>query len=440
MTIEPRTYLSSDDDYVVGSSGDRPLSANALIYLRHYQALAEEINRLFSDNYSSASYYGDKILETTVSASGVNAGETYTLSPTPHANDYLVVHLDGETQFLTTDYTLSDDQSEITFENAISGNTEIIVYNKERHRYGWGQDASVTYDTTDFNATDDSAEETVLISANESEITANLNNLIDKLNIINQRINSPNEFINRINPGKIIDADDKQQVIEFINDEILDDDNYWTNVETLLRQPESITRYDGWEDQLDATIRWEWTSYQNFRYFFNSGGNIQFRIEMTGDPYNRGYSDWVQVANSAQTVVMDVQGTRSLSNTGQSSDIGVYDLSEEWHLVYQSNSPTNPSEYITDNSNDLRIKFYARIHPTTRSSHADGTSSIGIDIRVVLDDTPFTGNNRTIQGQTIFRGGFLGSTDLSRNTASFSNSGLHPSLSEIDDFDGTDDT
>jgi len=154
--------------------------------------------------------------------------------------DFIVAVNNSVTLFETNDFTINYITNEITFVASIPAGTDIAVYNRNPHRFGWGQSASV-YPHPEYPADSIAA---------SSVLEANVNNLIDKTNIMSERAGSLVE-LTRVAQGATIYATDKSTIQDTVNNEVLAGGNYWANnVSTITGSVLNTTRIDPWNTQL----------------------------------------------------------------------------------------------------------------------------------------------------------------------------------------------
>jgi len=243
------------------------LVSGGLIEIQDYNDIALEINRLFSDNTIDLEWVtSDLILQYTVTGSALGAGTPISMDVSGldlFALEFLVVNINEGTGWHTINNSqysinLSTDPEQISFNSTYGIGTQIRIYKRTDHRYGWGQQASVyPVDVGDPVLSD----ETVL----QAYLEANINNLIDKVNVIEERIDGPSE-LSRINPKQLIYASDKTTITSTLQTDLAGH-NYWKNeVATLDVNVYNFSRNDPWTTTLTATARYTWNSYDEFRY------------------------------------------------------------------------------------------------------------------------------------------------------------------------------
>jgi hypothetical protein len=87
------------------------------------------------------------------------------------------------------------------------------------------------------------------------------------------------------------------------------------------------TRTAGWNGTISHYFNINFGSYDNARYFFNSGGNIRIRPTYTKDSATTLNNDWESLISGVPTLVFNYQQTSSNAVGGtQLSPIGFYSL------------------------------------------------------------------------------------------------------------------
>ena len=403
-----------------------------LIEIADYNDLALEVNRLYSDTTSSLAYSTSNLVLNDVAAGGGEAaGATRTLSPEPVASDFLVVVVDDVTLLATQDYVIDyNTPVTITYNDPLAPSAILRVYNRNAHRYGWGQQASVH----PISATDPIlADEAVL----QAYLEANVNNLIDKVNIMEDRIDGPT-VLTRVAQGALIYATDKSVITSTINADVLSASNYWSNqLVTVTGTAESFTRTADWSDILIGEMRHTWSSYDSMRYFFNTGNDVRANIVMTGLGANQGFNNWNQVAQDMGSLIINYSTTTQTGTDGITSNLGAFHLTNTYQTIFTSASPSAPVDsngdfdaYSTYNS--LVIIWEAKL-----VENAPSAGDVSIDIRVTMNDQSL---NVTTQGTTTYNGGYALSDNITDNSAVFSVASHAPILTVTNNFESGDDT
>ncbi len=416
------------------------LTTGGLIEIADYNDLAFIVNRLFSDNQTSLGYYTSNIIiNDTAPGGGYTAAKVFTPATNFEAGDFLVVTIDDLTLIQGTDYTVNSVANTITINDPIVAAAQTIIYKREEHRRGWGQQASV-YPVTAGDPV--LADEATL----QAYIESNLNNLIDKTNVMTERTGSVVE-LTRIALGALIFATDTTTITSTINSELLSSTAYWNNdaLATVTSSVDSFTRVADWSVQLVGVYRWTWADYDAMRYFFNSGGELRCNLEMTGDDQDAGYYNWNQVVTKMGALIMNYERATQTGTGGASTQIGSYELTPAYQTIFTSGSPDapvtgdGPSPGIPGgytaygDYTNLVALFEARLQADTPAA-----GNVSIDIRVTLDDSSFLVQD--ISGTTTLNAGYKVADNITDNSAVFSQTANIPVITVVENFDSGNDS
>lgn len=416
------------------------LVSGGLIEVQDYNDIALEVNRLFSDNTVDLKFSSSNlILDYTVTGSTLGSGtnipfNSATLDIKPGDLIAVEILLAGGGGWFTVipgagfNVNIAPNPKEISFTRSYDVGTRIRAWWREAHTYGWGQQASVY----PVNVGDPVlADEATL----QAYLEANVNNLIDKVNIMEERTGGPSE-LTRVAQGQLIYATDKTTITNTIDTDILPGNNYWQNeVATVQSNVFSFSRDTPWTNRISAEVRFTWSSYDEFRYFFNSGCDLRTTLVTSGDTSSQGFINWTSVINDMGSLIVNYNEITQSGSGGSGSFFGSYQLTESYQLVFTSNRPTNPvssnpneySEYdeYTDFS-DLRIRWAARV-----VDDQPNTGEISLDVRVVLDDTEYP---QSFDGTIEMQAGYLTADDITDNSAAFSINSYLPTITKLQDF------
>jgi hypothetical protein len=410
------------------------LVTGGLIEIADYNALALEVNRLFSDNTVGLDWSASNvILNYTVTGSTLTAGTPVSFDVAGlnlDSSQFVVVTVNTGTGWRTlqapANYTINlvPNPETITFTTSYAVTTQIKVYLRQAHRFGWGQQASVY----PINAGDPIlADEQTL----QAYLEANVNNLIDKTNIMEFRTDGPST-LTRVAQGALIYATDKTTISSTIASDITSGSNYWKNSEaTTLPSVLTFNRTTPWTTRLTATTRWTWDNYNDMRYFFNTGGEARAAIVTSGSSPNQGYINWNQVANDMGTLIMNYDTTFQSGINGTSSNLGVYELTTDYQTVFTSGSPRVPVDNAGNfdaysGYEDLVIVWQARI-----VEDAPSAGNISLDIRAILDDRSFA---QTFDGNIAYQSGYTRANNVTDNSAVFSVANYLPTITQQEAF------
>lgn len=410
------------------------------IFAADYDALALKVNRIFSDTSNGSGGPANLVYETSdrlanvvVTASQANGGLPITLnSDITESESYIIVDVlpgadvaNDRYTLQPADYTVDYDNNTVTL-NALAGILSgdlVRVYNRYRHIYGWGQEPASVYPHPTYPT--DSIELSRVLEANT-------NNLIDKVNIMTERIGSDVE-LTRIAKGDKIFPNFSKVKDDFVTIESVIDtqvvSSAFNNVIANMNEgAETQERTATWEDQLVVGWAWAFTSYNEARYFFNAGGEVRTGISAFGPTADAGYRNWVQVFNQMGSIALNWNTTFQTGTGGTSSNIGFYDLTEDWQQIFITSGPARgwkaDGEYgeypvEVDPAENEYLDLVVKIDARYRTNGPDHI----VDLRLTLNNRPMSdvfGADVNIEGATItFNGGYKGAADVTNNSASY---------------------
>ena len=186
----------------------------------------------------------------------------------------------------------SDDNTELTFDDLLANQSEDNI---DLHATGWGQQA---------------VEPTVSIT--QTITSTQTNRLINQINAGLYHIHSGTGFdlnsLTKYAQGSVIYYEAYRritEVIDYIETQKLniDTDGHGSEFVNDLDYTDTVA----WTNEVSAKIKATFSSYQQARYFFNSGGEIRFDISAIGD------SDWTRILNNMGTIRI---GAINVSSSG----------------------------------------------------------------------------------------------------------------------------
>jgi len=396
------------------------LESGGLIEIADYNELALLVNQIYSNNTPNLVWStSDLILNDVASAGGETAGATRLLSPQPGVNDFLVVTVNNITLRETVDYSVNyADPVTITFADPLVASAVLQVYNRQTHRFGWGQQASV-YPVSISDPV--LADEATL----QAYLEANVNNLIDKVNVMETRLAGPTQ-LTRIAQGKLIEFTDKTLIQTTIDNDVTAGDGPWRNeVATATGEADSFTYVNDWDTGLAGSMRHSWDNYDSMRFFFNSGCELRASVTMAGDVLNQGFNNWGQVVDAMGTLSLNYDVAFQSGRNGTATQLGAYDLTTEWQTIYTSGSPEVPVDLNGDFDAYGTYTAMVMVWDARIVENVPLAGNISIDIRVTMNDLNL---NQTFVGSTTYRGGYLIADDVVDSTATFAMAGNTPAL------------
>ena len=118
--------------------------------------------------------------------------------------------------------------------------------------------------------------------------------------------------------------------------------------QATLETYSNSSRTTSWNNTVTHTVVLTFPSYNAARYFFNTGGNIQFTASMTPDVSNLKNNSWQTMLTNMGTVTMNYNST-TVSGTGSAAaGIGFYQLTTAQQLIFQKLTETtmySPNQY-----------------------------------------------------------------------------------------------
>ena len=116
-------------------------------------------------------------------------------------------------------------------------------------------------------------------------------------------------------------------------------------------------RTTAWNGRISQTIVVTFPSADEGRYFFNTGGQIEFSADRSGGTAGLKNVTWSTILSNMGTIKFNYDVT-SCTGTGYTSTIGWYDLTTSDNLIFEKDAPSGayaPNKYF----------IYARVNSTT---------------------------------------------------------------------------
>ena len=167
-------------------------------------------------------------------------------------------------------------------------------------------------------------------------------------------------------------------------------------------------RTASWNGLLTHNITVAFGSNDNARYYFNSGGDIRFRVTLTGGTSDTGvnqiYTDWSNMFTTMGTIIFNHNSTTRTGSAGTASSVGFYQLTTSNQQIFSRVGSGNyaSNTYIinarTDNAGNVffNIQFNDNKGGNPNFDEAvTGTLTSRIDIRRA------TGGNVAVNAPTI---------------------------------------
>lgn len=350
----------------------------------------------------------------------IPGGTVLPLSPAPAAGDFIVVQV-GNVVMLSG-YNINYSNSTITFTSSISANTNVVVYNRQTHIFGWGQGAAV-YPV-----------------ATADDITAgNVNTLIDRTNTMLRHVADPG-MLSRVAQAAKIFASDQDTIVSTIDDDLVAGRLHLTmdpSVASIsdaadFTNPLIIRETGNWTNVNVTEATYTFTNYADARYFFNSGANI--RLSLNVDAGANGNDYWEDLADAMGNVSLGWNNTTNDGDYGHPQNLGFYHLTDQYQLLFRSGGArasfghyAGYGEYSLTN-----LEVYGKLRVVG--------NTVAIDLKIELDDTVADGTGQTSDGTvgpnvtvSMF---FVKADDYVDNTATLNISGPSDmAVLSIGDFD-----
>jgi len=128
------------------------------------------------------------------------------------------------------------------------------------------------------------------------------------------------------------------------------------------------SRSTNWNGVLEHIFTVTFASANDRRYFFNSGGEIRFSANLSGQSGSKS-DDWATLLSNMGTITFNYTETTA-SGTGTGSAIGNYDLTSTYQTIFEKTGSGNYAE------NDYNI-----------AAKEDSTSVINFRVQFRDDDT-----------------------------------------------------
>jgi len=116
-------------------------------------------------------------------------------------------------------------------------------------------------------------------------------------------------------------------------------------------------RNTAWNGVIKQTVVVTFSSSDDARYFFNSGGQFEFSADRSGGTAGLKNTTWTTMLTNMGTIVFNYTNT-SCTGTGTTSTIGWYDLTTSDNLIFEKDAPAGAYS-------QNKFYIYARVNSTT---------------------------------------------------------------------------
>ena len=116
-------------------------------------------------------------------------------------------------------------------------------------------------------------------------------------------------------------------------------------------------RNTAWNGTIMQSVSITWNTADEARYFFNSGGQFQFKAERSGGSAGLKNATWTAMLSGMGVISMNHTQT-TCTGLGETSSLGFYDLTTTNGVIFQKFAPAGayaPNKYY----------IYARVNSTT---------------------------------------------------------------------------
>jgi hypothetical protein len=305
------------------------------------------------------------------------------LTPSPDLGDFIIVQIGKNV--ITSGFSVNTANGTITFTSDLPAATTIMVFNRSRHKFGWGNS------------------ETPKKEIRDTILTQDINAIIDRTNIMLARDDSPSELSN-LEVGERVNAENYTILDAIIQEEIIDTGAHIkTSPLSDLSTELTFTRLEPWSTVLQGSASYTFADYNSARYFFNAGGSLRVKINVEGDPNNSGVAIWKYVTGSMGSLIFNWNNTTQNGFGGVSNQKGFYHLTDDWQTIFR-NGGSGAGDYGSYGSYGSYGGYYgeysslAAVFDAKYSYTQDNRFSV--DIRVTMEDGEY--NFTPIVGSTDF--------------------------------------
>jgi len=167
-------------------------------------------------------------------------------------------------------------------------------------------------------------------------------------------------------------------------------------------------RTASWNGLLTHNLTVAFGSDNNARYFFNSGGDIRFRVTLTGGTSDTGvnqiYTDWLNMFTTMGTIIMNHNSTSRTGTAGTAQAIGFYGLTgtnqEIFRRVGSGNYATNT--YIINARKDTSGNVFFNIQfNDNKGGNPNFDEAVTGTLTSRVDHRRATGSNVSVAAPTL---------------------------------------
>lgn len=167
------------------------------------------------------------------------------------------------------------------------------------------------------------------------------------------------------------------------------------------------TRVTQWDNYVRHKVTLDFGSYDNARYFFNSGGQIRFSASRIGGAATLANNEWSALLSSIGDVIFNHTETIS-TGVGSPNSLGFYNLTTEYQEVfwatggfyYGGNIFTVSARFLDPIGTNGLLRFRINFENDVNSDPVSGTLTSFVDERrssgTINKTSPIYTNNRTL--------------------------------------------
>jgi hypothetical protein len=177
---------------------------------------------------------------------------------------------------------------------------------------------------------------------------------------------------------------------------------------TLVTDALTSQRTASWNGSLTHNITVAFGSDNAARFFFNSGGEIRFRVTLTGSTSDTGpgqiATDWINMFTTMGTIIMNHNSTTRTGTAGTTQAIGFYQLTstnqELFRRVGSGNYATNT--YIINARKDTSGNVFFNVQfNDNKGGNPNFDEAVTGTLTSRLDHRRATGSNVALNAPTL---------------------------------------
>lgn len=216
---------------------------------------------------------------------------------------------------------------------------------------------------------------------------AGFNEMFDRINIAAAIVDSTASTLSRVTAGDIIRASHYNN-IETQESIIRVARNTIKASEKSIHAGTTDTRTTSWSATITSTIRFDFDSMDNARYFFNSGGQLLLTLSLSGGSTGNALN-WATLFSTLGTLSFSLDDTDISGSGGMASAIGYYDLTTGDQMILLASgtgayTANNLTVEATRSADARYIELIVKLYDDHAGS-VDGTTTLTAQYKK-LDD------------------------------------------------------